>query len=74
MKKFISGWIITALGAILAIYTAITIHTDIEGNWYHSYTYTPPFTEHELFNIILMIIAIAAIIAGVVMLRKNRKE
>ena len=74
-KERLIGWIGIIVGAILELFSLLTIHADktpqsILGPYY---SYEAPLSSHEIAMIFLAILAAALIIGGVVLIfRANR--
>lgn len=65
--------ILTVLGGIGEIYALMTINS--EKNSLFGYSYTAPFTEHEIFFIALAAVSAVLLIIGLIGLTvKNKKQ
>ncbi len=65
--KRIIGIILTVLGGVGILYCIMTILEDTSG-WLFRYTYAPPFTDHEITVISILVVAIISTISGIIML------
>jgi len=70
-RKFAGGLVTLVLGIVGTVYSLITISSDMEGNGLMHYSYSSPFTGHEITMITVLIISIIAAIVGVIILVKK---
>ena len=64
--------ILTVLGGIGEVYALMTINS--EKNALFGYSYTAPFTEHEIFFIALAVVSAILLIIGLVGLVAKKKN
>ncbi len=63
---------LTVIGVIGEAYALLTINAD-KTNFWGGYTYTPPFTSHEITYISIASISAVSVIIGLFLLLSNRK-
>jgi len=68
-----AGIVVTAVSAVGLIFSILQIVTDKTGRPF-GYTYTPPFTPHEITMLSLLGAAIVGIIVGVILWVKGAKS
>ncbi len=64
--------ILTVLGGIGEIYSLMTINSD--KNALFGYSYTAPFTEHEIFFIALAVVSAILLVVGLIGLTAKSKK
>jgi len=67
-QKFLAGLVTLVLGVVGLIYSLVTISSDTTGNGIRHYSYTSPYTNHEIMTIAILIISIVVVIVGLVIL------
>ena len=74
--KTIAGIITTVIGAIIGIISAVIISGDLQpkGLLGTHYTYESPFTGHEIMMLVLLVASIIAVIVGIFLIIKGKKE
>jgi hypothetical protein len=71
-NKSLSSLIEIILGAIGLFYGIFTISNDTSG--FFRYTYTPPFTQHELFVIAITICSVIILLLGIIKMKKENSN
>ncbi|MBR5947125.1 MAG: hypothetical protein IKZ82_00570 [Clostridia bacterium] len=74
--KRIPAWVFIVSGLVLGVFSVLVIDGDMRGSgglFGGRYTYKAPFTAHELLMLLLVLVAIAIIIYGIVKAIRNRR-